>query len=559
MPINRAFPTFNETRSINLIKIYDPSVSQVVYDNDSNVFKCRSKDCSVELKGLCEKCETCHIVSPDEYYIECVVCNSRAPLRNSSRNVLLTQNNFIRNEHAFSNVELDQSIYNDNELTELMISALNGGQIPLVKIFCKVNSEFKYCDKKWYYCVDKVWNITKENYTLMGRIVDVLENQLSKIVVHYSLTRSDDLFIKIDKIIKYLGKTSNQRELSNICKHLLRDDTIVELLDSKHNLLPFKNGVCEFFEDSYVFRQIKKEDYIRKYLNYDFNPSVDTTKFDNLMSSIIRDTDVREYMLQKCSTILKGDIDTNQMFIFTGDGSNGKSVLMNLIMQTFEKFSVKLHIDTLKDISVIDVQEMAKLRMVYFSEPRSDDKLDGCILKELMMRRGGKIFLTCERVPEIKASSDTFWRRTSIVSLDSKFVDEPNPKKNNEFKLDPNLSLKIKHDMDYSNGFIKRLIEYYYKPQMSVPKPILDKSEYYMNSSNTLYTWLRKNVIKGDKMNIPTQDLQKCLANIDKKTLARAMEIFLECNFPGINAKRYRFIVNKVKIYGWKGVGLRNR
>jgi hypothetical protein len=555
---NGPFNIFNKTQSNNLIKIYDSGAKKVVYDSDSNTFKSKTTiECIINSKGLCDTCDTYHIVSPDEYHVECVVCKSRVPLINA--NIAFTSNNFIRNEHMYFNVELDPSIYNDDELTDLMISALNGGQIPLVKIFCKVNSEFKYCDRKWYYCVDKVWQITNENYTLGGRIVDVLKKQLSKIVIHYSLTHSDDLFIKINKIIKYLGKTSTQRELPNICKHLLRDDTIVELLDSKHNLLPFKNGVCEFFKDSYIFRQIRKEDYVRKYLNYDFNPNVDTTKFDNLISSIIRDTGVREYMLQKCSTTLKGDIETNQMFIFTGDGSNGKSVLMNLIMQTFGKFSVKLHIDTLKDISVIDVKELAKLRMVYFSEPRSDDKLDGCILKELMTRRGAKIFLTCEHVPEIKASSDTFWQRTSIISLDSKFVDEPNPKKSNEFKLDSNLFSKIKNDMDYSNGFVKRLIEYYYKPQVSVPKAILDKSEYYLNSSNALYTWLKANVIRGNKRHILTKDLKACYKLVPGNHLVHAMEIFLECNFPGIKTTRNRFMVNGDRVNGWKGVGLRDR
>lgn len=563
MPIHGASLAFIGTQSDKMIKNYDQDAIDVVYDTKSNMFKSKTtSQCIIKLKGLCDTCDTYHMISPNEYYIECSICRIRVPLsnsflQNSIHTAPIAQNKFTL-DHMY--VELDSSIYNDNKLTDLMRSALQGGETPLADFFCRVNSDFKYCDRKWYYCVDNMWKITDDNCILGRHMMKVLKEQLSKIIVHYSLTHSDDLFIKIEKVLKYLGKTSTQSELPDACKYKLQDEKIANLLNSKHNLLPFKNGVCEFLEDSYVFRPIEKGDYIQWYLDYDYNPNVDTTKFDNMLSTIIRNTDVREYMLQQFSKMLDGNVSDNVMYILTGDGSNGKSILMHLMAKTFGSFSKKLHISTLT--SDTDVQNIDNLRMVYFSEPRPGDKLKGSMVKELTKTQGAKMFLTCESVPESNESLYIL-RRLHIVHFDSEFVDEPNPNKSNEFKLDPNLPSKIENDDDYSNGFIKRLIEYYYKPKIPVPKPILDRAEYYRDSSNALYTWLKTNVIRGDKMHILTKDLKECYeesieGRIERRQLVHAMEIFLECNFSDIKTTQNRFMVKGSRVCGWKGVGLRD-
>lgn len=586
--------------SIKMINLYDPDASNVVYDSDSNVFKSKTTiQCFLKLKGQCDTCETFHILSSEGYRIKCVVCGGKSPAAsiplhpNSPTAMFFTQNhtNTLDESYMHARVKLDPSIYNDKVLTELMSTALNGHQQSiLAEFFCRVNNDFKYYDNKWYYCVNNIWQTTKENY-ILGRVIgEVLAEQLKKIIVHYKLAQTDEMYINIDKLVIFLRKASTHRELPNLCKPILEDKNIEKLLDSKHHLLPFKNGVCEFLKESYVFRQIEKGDYIRTCLDYDYNPNVDTTKFDNMLSMIIRHTDVREYMLQQFSKILNGNTPNTMMYILTGVGSNGKSLLMNFINDTFGFFADKSKISMLTYNGISnsnnadpEVHKLKNLRMICFSEPNPNDKLNGSILKELTggesvsaralrqdpesFKVRAKMFLTCNYVPEINESSEALWRRLHIVHFDSRFVDKPDPDKNNEFKIDTTLPSKIENDMDYSNGLIRRLIEYYYKPAIPVPKVIEDKTAFYIESSNTMYTWLRTNVVEDDNGYILTEDLVKSYIDSNdedenlkiKKQLVHAMQNFIANNFTNLNAMQHRFRVNGDRPHGWKGVRLIDR
>lgn len=583
--------------SVNMIKIYDPEASNVVYDSDSNVFKSKTTiQCFLKPKGQCDTCETFHIVSSEGYRVKCMVCDSKSPAAsiplqsNSPTAMFFAQNHILAPDESYmhANVKLDPSIYNDADLTELMSTALNGHQQSiLAEFFCRVNNDFKYYDKKWYYCVDNIWETTEENYILGKFMGKVLTDQLNKIIVHYKLVQTDEMYINIDRLVIFLRKISTERELPNGCKPILEDKNIAKLLDSKYHLLPFKNGVYDFKQGK--FRDIQRDDYIQTRLDYDYNPNVDTTKFDTMISQILTHKETRNYMLQQMSKILNGEIPNTLMYILTGVGSNGKSMLINLLKRALGSFAEKAKVTMLTYNGIAnsnnadpEVYKLKGPRMVCFSEPGPEDKLNGSILKDLTggedisarpLRQSSetfkvraKLFLTCNYVPEIKESSDALWRRINIINFNSQFVDNPRKSKVNEFKIDTTLSTKIQDDQDYTDGLIKRLLEYYYKDEIPVPKEIYEPTTFFIEKSNAILTWLKSNIVLDSTKLITGDDLLDAynasvddIDQIDKKRIIMAMTNFLTKYFANTTDPRYGKVnVCNITGYGWKGVCLNN-
>jgi hypothetical protein len=213
--------------TVNMIRIYDPDTSNVVYDSDSNVFKSKtSKNCFLKPKGQCETCETFHIVSSEGYRIICMVCSGKSPAASiplqpySPTAMFFTQNHKDVEDESYmhADVKLDPSIYNDEELTVLMSSALTGHKNKsLAKFFCKINSDFKFCNRKWYYCREDIWKVTEDNVVLGEVMGEVLTTQLNKIILHYKLIPSDEMRMNILKLVTYLEKAGTQKELPILC------------------------------------------------------------------------------------------------------------------------------------------------------------------------------------------------------------------------------------------------------------------------------------------------------------------------------------------------------
>ena len=74
------------------------------------------------------------------------------------------------------------------------------------------------------------------------------------------------------------------------------------------------------------------------------------------------------------------------------------------------------------------------------------------------MQIQAKPWLQCNKLPIIKATDRGTWRRIKVIEFDSVFVDKPDPKKQNDFKLNPTLEYEID---DWAPYFMSYLIDLY--------------------------------------------------------------------------------------------------
>lgn len=270
------------------------------------------------------------------------------------------------------------------------------------------------------------------------------------------------------------------KEVTDKFRHI--SDKFEDKLDSDPYLLGFNNGVYDL--DNLEFREGRPEDYISFSTNIDYvDYDVEHEHHDNIMrfiSSVLPEEEVREYVLTLLASFLDGSNRDEKFHIWTGTGSNGKSKIIELLQQTIGDYHCMFNVSLLTAKRVGSNQTNSELvaakgkRVAVLQEPDENERLNVGFMKEMtggdtIICRGlfkepiefkpmFKMILTCNHMPSLPANDGGTWRRVRRVKFTSKFVDNPDPKKPNEYKIDKNLSSKFKN---WRECFMGILLEYY--------------------------------------------------------------------------------------------------
>ena len=277
-----------------------------------------------------------------------------------------------------------------------------------------------------------------------------------------------------NKISLRLRDSSKKNNLMVESKQLHYDPELESKLDENPYLLCFKNGVYDFEQKK--FREGIPEDYISKctdinYVEIDENNPDHLTimqEIKTFMAQLFPNEKRRKYMWDHLASSLLG-VNTNQTFnIYTGVGSNGKSVLVKLFGMVLGKYkgTVPISLITQKRLGIggtsSEVAQLKGIRYAVMNEPSKGDVINEGIMKEIT---GGdpiqarelykqsitfipQFNLTCctNTLFDIRSNDEGTWRRIRVVEFESKFVDNPSTNPNDyEFKKDKTLENKFKN------------------------------------------------------------------------------------------------------------------
>ena len=187
-------------------------------------------------------------------------------------------------------------------------------------------------------------------------------------------------------------------------------------------------------------------------------------QIDDFMAKLFPNESLRKYMWEHLASTLLGSTKNQTFNIYTGAGSNGKSMLVDLMTKCLGelKGTVPITLITQKRTSIGSASpELAKLkgkRLAVMQEPQKKEKINEGILKELT---GGDIIQgralyqdSVEFLPQFKlavctnslfditANDNGTWRRIRVCDFVSYFTDNPrhdDPEQPHQFKKDKNL------------------------------------------------------------------------------------------------------------------------
>ena len=481
------------------------------FDRDERTFRGNVSDRTLTslLRGRCPECDVEHYISDNGYCLRCTRCQTVFPreqvipigenyrvLNNFWNNYSQIINNGTVNiniyngppgeEEFYCDVNLDESIFRNRELTTIYNQILDGHKIlKISELLSRIEKNFKYTNGEWFFFDGSIWTADKESLEFKKKIV-LLANQFNKIKTFYE--RSNEGLVKnVKSLLNKLYRPGFEEEIIKGAKMYYHDETFARNLNSKKHLVPFRNGVYDLITNE--FRKTKKEDYINLTVGFDFNAKIVNPEVLKFIEQVLPNERVRHYVLKKMSECLNGDIPNTHFLMFIGDtGANGKSQLLNLMKLTMGEFGEKVEVTLLtrkrtnaNEANTEKIKLMNK-RFAFLSEPEDGEKINIGQLKELtgseeVVARGlyqasvsfvmeAKLFLACNELPEIKGEDTALWRRIRVIDFPSRFVDEP--KEPNEFKIDRTLPSRMREDFSWRQTFMNVLLEYFYK---DVPEP----------------------------------------------------------------------------------------
>lgn len=321
-----------------------------------------------------------------------------------------------------------------------------------------------------------------------------------------------------------LKRTGFKESVMKECRELFLDEQLALKLDENKNLIAFENGV--FDVTTMEFRDGKPEDYISFSTKITYDVERDYTSYecwaelDKFLRSILPNENVRKYFLRHLSTCLSGGNEAQKFHILTGSGSNGKSMLMNLMAKAFGDYCCKAPISLLtqqRNKSAAAAPELVRMkgrRFVTMQEPDEQVPLNTGLMKELAscekitardLYAGSKqmidfdiqarFHLACNEKPKVNTTDGGTWRRLIVIDFPMKFV--PEPRGPNELHIDESIVQKTSSD-EWATCFMAYLIHIFKEGKgwrkLVPPQEVMAYTNEYKEESDVIARFLREYV-----------------------------------------------------------------
>lgn len=371
----------------------------------------------------------------------------------------------------------------------------------------------------WYTFKNHRWEIDKgitlrmaistDMYVLFSNKADSLSSE------YHNYEETDDRaeFIKkqirdVQEIMVKLKRTNDKNNILREAMELFYDGEFIKNMDTNKHLLCFNNGVVDFKAKS--FRDGYPQDYITKttginYVEFDAtNPDIHTISNEliTFMEKLFPIPELNRYMWDHLASCLIGT-NKNQTFnVYHGSGSNGKSILADLMSYTLGEYkgTIPITLVTEKRNSIggtsSEVIQLKGIRYAVMQEPSKGMKLNEGIMKELTggdpiqaraLYAESEIFepqfnlVVCtNNLFDIESNDDGTWRRIRKCDFLSKFIDEGEDHTDDTpyvFMKDKGLKEKLPAFAPvFASMLVKRAFE---------TNGVAEDCEYVMNASNT--------------------------------------------------------------------------
>jgi P4 family phage/plasmid primase-like protien len=440
--------------------------------------------------------------------------------------------------------------YNDiikDEQKKLIYKSLGGGHRDIADLlYEKYNGQFVCASiekKIWYEFREHRWVRMDEGVSLRKKIaIEIVpryveeaqklnkENGLEEVDKEQTDANNNKLK-HINKIVGCLKTASFKDNIMKECKELFYKENFLEKLDRDIYLMGFNNGVLDL--KTMEFRSGRPDDYVSMTAGYDWkefddeDPEVIDCK--DLLLKLFPNALIRRYAIEYLASILKGGNYQKTFVMMTGDGDNGKSVLIDLLEKVLGDYMEKLPTTlitgdrTQSSGSTMDTELLRQKKYCILQETSKKDKINDGRLKELTgndsfssrAHYGGftkvvptaKIALICNKLPAIGADDPAIWNRVRVLPFESKF-----PKNSDEVPptFEEQLEKKIFYrDNSFSEKipFIKQafvwLLFQTFKRVMKQgfsrePQKVVEVTEMYRKNNDNMLQFVNERIIKDE-------------------------------------------------------------
>lgn len=406
-------------------------------------------------------------------------------------------------------------------------------------------SDFKY--NIWYRWSGHIWRETDSGVDLLLRLSkEVAQKFYKKAAVIQNEMANSNLLDCLDpermkecgkcdycvlelertgyeKVYKQLKKTGFKANVMRECRELFFDEEFAKKADANKDLIAFNNGVLEL-DDKFTFRPGKPSDYMTFSTGIDYDVDKPYYEYaswqqvERFIRQVLADAEVREYFMKHLASNLFGGNPAQKFHVMTGSGSNGKSMIMNLMSKAMGDYACTVPISLLtqqRKSSGSAAPEVARLkgrRFVTMQEPDERIALNTGLMKEIssgekmyardLFKSGGefevlaKFHLACNEKPKINTTDGGTWRRLVVINFTSKFV--VTPMEPHEYPLDESIQFSV-GSVEWATAFMAYLVHVLKEGRglrkLSAPDKVLEYTNDYRDENDAIAKFIREKIV----------------------------------------------------------------
>jgi len=397
-----------------------------------------------------------------------------------------------------------------------------------------------YCKK--VYCFNSVyWKPDNSNRSCISQFVD---KQFCDALMVYINSKLSYWTINVDenittdkrqeKIKFWAGvatnclatlRTQKTRILlvNNICDVISNDKQVWNL---NPNMFCFENCVIDITTGKKVVAN--PLDFINMSCGYDYDDEYSSKmvkELKTLITSIQPDKALKEYLLQVLSTSLMSE-QIQSFFILTGKGGNGKSVLIELMVEMLGDYAYNLPSGfiskVIKEGGNPEASGMDCKRLVIVSEPESKDPICCATVKKitgdtkinvrpLYSNQTGidlkcTVIMICNEKPVLDEVNDAVSRRmrAGVIPFGQKFVSKNELESTSAEEIEQ-FNMKLgdvkyvsqKFKAEFKQALFMILLPYFQHYQKTLfsdaPPIVINESKAYIKGCDNIYEWFEEN------------------------------------------------------------------
>jgi len=297
--------------------------------------------------------------------------------------------------------------------------------------------------KRFFVWTGKNWT-QATNAELLTMAVEVIEHLYDETSIIGACHIKTGTSITRGEILGHCEATSSLGKITamiNLAKSFPEIRVKLSEFDNHPMLLNCNNGIIDLKTGE--LRDHDKKYMITKCIDVNYNPEAECPRWERFISEIMcNEPDMIDYIHRLLGYAITGDTSEQGVYIFNGNGSNGKSTLIRALTHVMGDYVRHTPASTLltKQINHIpaDVARLAGARIVFAMEVGSQNRMDESLVKQLT---GGdvisarklyenfiefipqlKLILASNYLPEVKGMDDGIWRRITPIPFNAKFT-----------------------------------------------------------------------------------------------------------------------------------------
>lgn len=255
----------------------------------------------------------------------------------------------------------------------------------------------------------------------------------------------------IEQYGKVFASAQRAQQVTKLLKALIQKDIVF----NKKHLMSFRNGTLELSTGN--FREHMEADYISMILDYDYDATATCPRWEKFINEITAGVPQKEELLQQIAGyVLFPNCKFQKIFVFIGEGSNGKSVYLDTLEKVYDRRNCTF-VDPSNMTNEFWLIHLKDSYLNFATEINNDFSKAENILKMLSdgtaiqacykgqnhmtFEPRCKLVFACNALPKTKTIAG-MERRMHFINFPVKFTDFPD--ENDPFELEKDVDLMPK-------------------------------------------------------------------------------------------------------------------